>query len=102
MTNNSSGGSVILRGVEVGLDTDVGHGFVVDCCRYCEKLVTEDEIRAKYSLNTDAWAQLADNQPVQQVVKQQRERRVRSGEAAKERAQYLFVQAPTVLGEILN
>jgi len=35
-------------------------------------------------------------------VQRQKERRVRDGTAAREKAQWLFVQAPDVLGNILN
>jgi hypothetical protein len=40
-------GSVVLRGIEINLDSDVGCGFIVDCCRYCEGLLTEDQIKTK-------------------------------------------------------
>jgi hypothetical protein len=100
--DDPSGGSVVLRDVEIGLDTDIGHGFVIDCCRYCEELFTEDEIRTKYKLSADAWAQLAGNEPLQQAVKRQREHRVRSGEAVRDKSQFLFLQAPGVLSEIIS
>jgi len=97
-----SGGSVVLRGVEIGLDSDIGVGFVDDCCRFCEGLVTEDQIKSKYKLNDNAWSQLGDNEPLQQAVQRARERRVRNGDAARQKAQFLFLAAPDVLGGILN
>jgi len=93
-----SGGSVVLRGVEIGLDSDIGVGFVDDCCRFCEGLVTEDQIKSKYKLNDNAWSQLGDNEPLQQAVQRARERRVRNGDAARQKAQFLFLAAPDVLG----
>jgi len=30
---NSQRGTVVLRGIEINLDSDVGCGFIVDCCR---------------------------------------------------------------------
>ena len=95
-------GSVILRGVEIDLDTDIGAGFTLDCCRHIEDLVSAEQLKAKYQLTEEAWRQLADNEPLQQAIARSKERRIRSGEAAKERAQYLFLSAPGVLSNILN
>jgi hypothetical protein len=95
-------GSVILRGVEIALDSDVGAGFVVDCARHVEELISPEQLKAKYQLTEEAWRHLADNESLQQALERARERRIRSGEAAKERAQHLFLAAPTVLSDILN
>jgi hypothetical protein len=100
--SNSQRGSVVLRGVEMGLDTDIGQGFALDCARYCEGLITEDEIKSKYGLDDSKWARLADNEPLQRAVQREKQHRIANGAAARERAQLLFVQAPNVLGEILN
>ena len=48
------------------------------------------------------WQQLAVNEPLQQRVGAQKEKRIRNGEAAREKAAHLFVEAPTVLGDILR
>jgi|SRR5262245_60200648 len=95
-------GSVILRGVEIGLDTDIGSGFVLDCTRHVEDLISAEQLKTKYRLTEEAWRQLANNEPLQQAVARQKERRVRSGECAKERAQFLFLAAPTVLHDIFS
>src|SRR6516165_4842421 len=34
--SNSQRGSVVLRGIEIDLDSDIGCGFIIDCCRFCE------------------------------------------------------------------
>jgi len=99
---NSSDGSVVLRGVVIDLTSDVGVGFVDDCCRFCEKLVTADQVKSKYKLSDDAWSQLGDNEPLLQAVDRRKERRVRDGTAAREMAQQLFIQAQPVLGTLLN
>jgi len=96
------GGSVVLRGVEIDLDSDIGTGFVVDCTRHVEDLISAEQLRAKYRLDEEAWRGLADNEPLQRAVARQKERRIRSGEAAKEKAQHLFLSAPGVLSDILN
>ena len=100
--SNSQRGSVVLRGIEIGLDTDIGRGFVIDCARFTEGLLPEDQIKSKYGLSDNAWARLADNAPLVRAVETEKTRRVRDGAAAREKAQWLFVQAPTVLGNILN
>ncbi len=48
------------------------------------------------------WPQLAENTPLLNAVKAERERRIRSGEAAREAAQRHFASAPSVLNEILQ
>src|SRR5215467_10305780 len=100
--NNPFNGSVVLRGVKIDLDTDIGTGFTIDCTRHVEGLVTAEQLKAKYQLSEQAWRQLADNEPLQQAVERQKEHRIRSGEAAREKAQHLFVTAPDVLSSILN
>jgi hypothetical protein len=99
---NALNRSVVLRGVKIDLDTDIGNGFVIDCTRHVEELVSAEQLKAKYQLTEEAWRQLADNEPLQQAVERQKERRIRSGEAAREKAQHLFVTAPDVLSNILN
>jgi hypothetical protein len=90
-------GSVVLRGVEIDLDSDIGYGFIVDCCRFCEGLLAEGEIKLKYGLTDSAWTRLTDNAPLLEAVQREKERRVRDSAAAREKAQHLFVAAPDVL-----
>jgi hypothetical protein len=100
--SNSQRGSVVLRGIEIDLDSDIGCGFIVDCCRFCEGLLAEDKIKSKYGLTDTDWTRLAENEPLVRAVETEKARRVRDGTAAREKAQWLFVQAPDVLGNILN
>jgi hypothetical protein len=100
--SDARNGSVILRGVEIDLDSDIGAGFILDCARQVEDLISPEQLKAKYQLSEKAWRQLADNEPLQLALERARERRVRSGEAAREKAQHLFVTAPDVLSNILN
>jgi hypothetical protein len=94
--------AVNLRGVAIDLNSDIGVGFVDDCCRFCEELITAERLKAKYQLSEEAWQQLADNEPLQQAVQRQKERRIATGDAARQKAQHLFLAAPDVLGDILN
>jgi len=99
---NPSDGSVVLRGVEIDLTSDIGVGFVDDCCRFIENVISEAQIKAKYKLSDADWERLAENEPLQQSVARRKERRIFTGDAAREKAQYLFLATPDVLGNILN
>ena len=94
-------GSVVLRGFTIALNTEIGRAFVIDCARNTEGLMPDREIKAKYELSDEDWRSLADNAPLLQVVRAERERRIASGDAAREAAQRHFAQAPTILGHIL-
>jgi hypothetical protein len=95
-------GTVALRGVTVALDTEVGQAFVIDCARNTEGLTPEREIKTKYRLSDRDWERLAGNKPLLQAVREERERRIASGDAAREAAQRHYAKAPTVLGDILT
>ena len=99
---DQSVGSVVLRGITVVLDTDVGQAFVVDCARHTESLVSDSDIKSKWALTDKDWERLADNAPLLQAVRAQREHRIINGDAAREAAQRHFAKAPTVLGNILT
>jgi hypothetical protein len=100
--HDSSTGSVILRGVRMALNTDVGQTFVADCARHTEGLVSDHDIRAKWKLTQEDWAGLATNTLLLDAVKTERERRIFNGVAAREGAQRHFSKAPSVLSDILT
>src|SRR5262249_52530961 len=50
----------------------------------------------------DTWANIVKDPAVRHAVNAESERRVRSGDAARESAAKLFAAAPEVLGRILN
>ena len=94
--------TVVLRGVAVEVDSDVGQTFTADCVRFVEGIVTEEQLRKKYSIDDDGWRLLASHDALQQAVGTVKERRIRSGQAAQEKAAHLFVSCPDVLGGIVN
>ena len=100
--SNSQRGSVVLRGIEIDLDSDIGCGFIVDCCRFCEGLLAEDKIKSKYGLTDSAWARLAENEPLVQAVQREKERRIANSAATREKAQHLFLATPDVLNGIIH
>jgi hypothetical protein len=97
-----AGGTVVLRRVTVALDTDVGQAFIADCARNIEGLISDLEIKTKYELSDADWEQLASNSPLLHAVRDERERRVLSGEAPREAAQRHFTKAPAILNDILT
>jgi hypothetical protein len=94
--------SVVLRGVAIALDTDVGQAFVVDCARNTEGLLPDAELKTKYELSDQAWERLADNTPAKHAVRAERARRIANGDAAREGAQRHFAKAPDILGKLLT
>ena len=95
-------GGVTLRGVAVALDADVGQAFIVDRCRHTEGLLRDEDIKVKWGLSDEHWIGLANNVPLLQAVRAERDRRIASGDAAREAAQQHFAKAPAVLGRILS
>jgi hypothetical protein len=76
--------------------------FVTDLARYCEGVVTEQNVRKKWRLSESVWVELGENEEFIEIIKRERERRVRNGACARERAQKLFTETPDVLGQILK
>jgi hypothetical protein len=94
--------TIILRGVEVAIDSAVGQEFVRDAVRAAESLVDDAELMAKFELSLEELQKIATNKAVGHAIRAERERRVRSGLAAKEAAARIFVRAPKVMGTILD
>lgn len=61
----------------------------------------DSDVKNKWTLTDQDWERLANNAPLLQAVRAERERRIISGDAAKEGAQRAFAKAPTVLSDIL-
>jgi hypothetical protein len=95
-------GQVRVRGVIVNLDSQPAKDFVNDCARHLEGLKSDREIQEHWGLDEPEWAELADNTPLLNAITIERERRIRSGEAAREAAQQHFAKAPIILSEILT
>lgn len=97
-----SGSGVVLRGVPVALDSDVGQAFILDCARNVEGQIPDDQIKRKYELSDANWQELASNTLLLRAVRAECQRRILSGEAAREAAQRHLLKAPRVLNGILN
>jgi hypothetical protein len=53
--------TVVLRGVTVSLNSDVGGAFIADCARNRERLVNDAQMCEKYGISSDAWAEIGRN-----------------------------------------
>jgi hypothetical protein len=106
MTNidtTPSDGSLVLRGHTIKVDSDIGRQFAVDCVRFIEGLVSEEQLRKKYALVTDAaWRELSDIEPLQLLIGQLREKRIRSGEAQREKASLRWASAIDIVHAIVQ
>src|SRR5262249_51242663 len=94
--------TVILRGVRVSLNSDVGLPFIADCSRNRERLFSDNQIREKYDIPETDWNSILKNKPLRLAVSRECERRMLNGDAARENAAKQFVDAPEVLGSILR
>jgi hypothetical protein len=65
-------------------------------------LRSDREIKEAWGLDAVDWARLAENTALLNEIKAERERRIRSGEAAREAAQRHYALAPSILNEILQ
>jgi hypothetical protein len=102
-TIDPPGGSVVLRGIEVPVDSTIGAAFVADVCRHVEDLMTAEALRTKYGLQDEvAWDQLGQNEPLQRAIASAKTRRIHDGSAAREAAQHLFLTTPAMLGGIIS
>jgi hypothetical protein len=94
--------TIVLRGISVELDGPVGRQFVVDATRAAEGLIDDAQLMETYELTAEDLRTLAANKTFARAVQAERNRRVRTGLAARESAAEIFVRAPKVMGEILD
>src|SRR5438552_2644910 len=76
--------------------------LVTGCARNIETLRSDRELKEAWGLDERQWAQLAVNDELLDAIKAERERRIRSGDAARGTAQRHFAKAAFVLNEILH
>ena len=78
------------------------HAFIVDMARFADGLLSEKQIKKKYRFDAATWEKLGNNDALVEKIEEEKARRIRRGETARERAQALYAGAPTVLGNIMN
>src|SRR5512132_625639 len=94
--------TVILSGVEVELSSGIGRQFVVDCTRAGEGLISDRELAEIYEISPADWQNIAKDAALGRAIRAERDRRVRTGIAAREIASKHFVRAPNVLATIMD
>src|SRR5215510_5087105 len=83
-------------------DPTENHEFIIDCARYAEGLLSEQDVKKKHHFDDATWGRLGDDEALIQAIEAEEVRRIHNGSSARERAQQLFATAPNVLGDILH
>ena len=86
----------------IDFNSDLGRAFVADATRAGEGLLTDDELREKYNLSSADWAAVTKDQALGRAIRDERDRRVRNGVAARESAARFFVKGPAILDRIAS
>jgi hypothetical protein len=80
----------------------VARPSAADLCRYAENILSEEAVKKKYRFDDATWEKLGSNDALVEAIEAEKIRRIRNGSTKRERAQKLVVQAPDVLGGIMN
>jgi hypothetical protein len=99
---STTSNDVILHGKSVELGSSEGYRFVVDCVRAAEGLITDNNLQKKYEISPKNWKNIDKNPALITAIRDERERRVRNGQAAREKAAQSFVRAPAVMSTIMD
>ena len=75
---------------------DKGRQFIVDATRAGEGVITDEELQERYELSATDLQDIAEDKAVGRAIRDERERRVRTGLAAKELAAKFFVKSPEI------
>jgi hypothetical protein len=99
---DAGGGTVVLHGIQVPLESDVGREFVVSCARNWEQLLTDADLCDRFGLTLEQWQASGANKALVRAVQLEHERRVRRNLVAQELASKEYVSAPKILGTIMK
>ena len=61
------------------------HEFITDCARYAEGVMSEQQVKKKYRFDDEKWARLGEDDALVERIENEKIRRVRNGNAARER-----------------
>ena len=93
-------GDVIHLHSPIDINSDLGRAFVVDATRAGEGLLTDKELQEKYELSPVDWQNITKDKALGRAIRDERDRRVRTGIAARESAARYFVKGPSILDQI--
>jgi hypothetical protein len=94
--------AIMFHGEPVPLDSDLGRKFVVDAVRAAEGLITDSDLREKYEISAKNLKEMTKNPALIKAIRDERERRMRNGTAAREAAQRHFIKAPDIMNSIMS
>ena len=86
----------------IDIHSDIGRAFIIDATRAGEGVITDQELQERYELSAADLKNIAADKAVGRAVRDERERRVRTGVAARELAAKFFVKSPEILDQIQN
>ena len=95
-------GDVIQLRSPIDLNSDLGRAFVVDATRAGEGLISDKELQEIYDLSPADWQNIVKDTALGRAIRAERDRRVRTGIAARESAAKHFVKAPGILDQIMT
>lgn len=95
-------GDIVNLHTPIDLASDAGHAFVIDATRAGEGLITDQELQQKYELSPVDWQNFIKDRELGRAIRDERDRRVRNGSAAREAAAKAFVRAPGILDQIMS
>jgi hypothetical protein len=94
---------VVLHGKPTELTSDEGRRFVTDACRSGEGVLDDATLREIYEITSDKdWADIAANTALGRAIRDERKRRIRNGQAAREAACEYYAKAPTAMNAIMT
>jgi hypothetical protein len=102
LMRSSKDDTIVLHGKVTSLTSDIARRFITDATRSAEGLCSDDDLKQKYEITPADWKNIAENAALGREIKAEGERRIRSGQRAREAAQQHFVKAPTVLDSIMS
>jgi hypothetical protein len=76
--------------------------LISDMCRYSEGLLTKQQVKKKYHYTDADWTQFANDEALLESIEAEKIRRIRNGQAKREKAQQHIVKAPDVLSTIMS
>jgi hypothetical protein len=93
-------GDVIdLHGQPAHLEDD--HELIENLARYAEGLLSKEAVKKKHHFDAATWERLGKNDVIVERIEAEKLRRIRNGQAKREKSQVLVTKAPDVLSGIM-
>src|SRR5262245_21202479 len=93
------GDVVDLHGHPAHLEDD--HELIENLARYAEGLLSKEAVKKKHRFDAATWEQLGENDALVEAIEAEKLRRIRNGQAKREKSQVLVTKAPDVLSGIM-